>query len=136
MLEYKTVDLRTEKGIKEAEELKEQGWTLGSHGLDTIQFYRELKKEKTYDFYEDAGHGWLKVKLSELIELEIAEKISGYSYYQNDNVYLEEDCDMNVFLKAMRDKKSTFVKFRDHFAKNGSRVRSYDRFSKKYLTKF
>jgi hypothetical protein len=43
MLEYKTVDLRTEKGIKEAEELKEQGWTLGSHGLDTIQFYRDRK---------------------------------------------------------------------------------------------
>lgn len=35
------IDLRTEKGIKKAEELKKKGWKIASHGIDTIQFYKE-----------------------------------------------------------------------------------------------
>jgi hypothetical protein len=38
--DYKTVDLRTEKGIKEAERLKEQGWKIVQMGFDTMQFER------------------------------------------------------------------------------------------------
>ena len=35
---------------------------------------------KKYRFYTDPGHGWLAVKRQELIDLDIIEKISGYSY--------------------------------------------------------
>ena len=38
--DYKTVDLRTEKGIKEAERLKEQGWKIVQMGFETMQFER------------------------------------------------------------------------------------------------
>lgn len=39
MMEYKTVDTRTLAGLRQAERLKAQGWTVGSVGLYTIQFY-------------------------------------------------------------------------------------------------
>jgi hypothetical protein len=35
-----------------------------------------------------------------LKELGIADKISTYSYQANEYVYLEEDCDAGVFLRA------------------------------------
>jgi hypothetical protein len=55
----------------------------------------------TYKFYSDPGHGWLQVKLDELVELGIQDKISHYSYIKGDTVYLEEDCDMSTFMNAM-----------------------------------
>ena len=54
--------------------------------------------QTTYEFFEDAGHGWLKVSKSELEKLGILDKISEYSYVMGENLYLEEDCDMNLFL--------------------------------------
>ena len=54
----------------------------------------------TYTFYEDPGHGWLEVPMREIAELGIADKISSCSYRDNANAYLEEDCDMAIFLEA------------------------------------
>lgn len=39
-IEYKTVNIRTLKGLRKAERLKEKGWKIGSVGFETIQFYR------------------------------------------------------------------------------------------------
>jgi hypothetical protein len=39
-LEYRTINVRTLRGLKEAERLKAQGWTIGSVGFETIQFYK------------------------------------------------------------------------------------------------
>ncbi len=52
-VEYKRIDLRTEEGIHEAERLKEQGWFIGSHGIDTIDFYRQ-KNKKQADIMDDS----------------------------------------------------------------------------------
>lgn len=46
MKEYKTVDTRSLKGLKEAERLKANNWIVGSVGLFTIQFYRDKPKKK------------------------------------------------------------------------------------------
>lgn len=46
MIEYKTVDTSTLKGLKEAERLKAQGWTMGRTGLFIIQFYRQKKTKR------------------------------------------------------------------------------------------
>jgi len=43
-MQFKTVIVRTESGLKKAEQLKEQGWKISSVGLDIIQFYREMKQ--------------------------------------------------------------------------------------------
>ena len=58
------------------------------------------QQPKPYIFYNDPGHGWLQVPVSELVQLGIADKISGYSYLHKDKAYLEEDCDAAVFLRA------------------------------------
>ena len=56
-----------------------------------------------YKFFHDPAHGWLEVPLSELLDLEIADKISTYSYKSElrGMAYLEEDCDLTVFLNAI-----------------------------------
>lgn len=41
MWEYKTVDTRDEKGLKQAEKLKNAGWKISVSSLIKIQFYRE-----------------------------------------------------------------------------------------------
>ena len=53
-----------------------------------------------YTFYTDPGHGWLRVPMTEIVALNIADKISSYSYQKNGYVYLEEDCDMGLFVLA------------------------------------
>jgi hypothetical protein len=57
-----------------------------------------------YVWAQDAGHEWLAVKASELINLEIADKISTYSYVKGGTVYLEGDCDASEFIDAYRKK--------------------------------
>lgn len=64
---------------------------------------------KVYTFHTDPGHGWLQVERSELVELGIADKISSCSYQSSvskqkdeDVIFLEEDCDAPIFMKAMK----------------------------------
>ncbi len=58
----------------------------------------------TKKFLSDYGHGWLSVKRKELEELGLLDKISTYSYTKGLSVYLEEDCDAGLYLKAQREK--------------------------------
>ena len=53
-------------------------------------------------FFEDPGHGWLEVQVSELRDLGIFDKITHYSYRKGGTAYLEEDCDAPTYLKAQR----------------------------------
>jgi hypothetical protein len=55
-----------------------------------------------YLFFEDAGHGWLRVPRSELEDLGVAGEISTCSYQRLGYAYLEEDCDLGKFLRAKR----------------------------------
>src|SRR5262245_17970213 len=53
-----------------------------------------------YTFIEDPGHGWLVVNREEIFSLGIELKVSSYSYQEGGLVYLEEDCDAPLFIKA------------------------------------
>lgn len=55
----------------------------------------------TIVFHEDPGHGWLQVPHSLLRSLKIDKKITGYSYRDAYNAYLEEDQDLSTFLNAI-----------------------------------
>ena len=59
-------------------------------------------EKTTYNFIEDAGHGWLAVPYKHLQGLRIVDDISQYSYRDGVMCYLEEDCDAGVFLDAYR----------------------------------
>jgi len=82
--------------------------------------------KKQFDYIQDPGHGWVKVPLSLILELGIAEKITRYSYYNNGQVYLEEDCDTCTFMNAYHERFGFDPKLRDRIARERrSRVRGY-----------
>jgi len=79
-------------------------------------------------YHHDSGHGWLAVKRSEIESLNILHKISHCSFQKGSTVYLEEDCDVGLYLKAMQDKRIR-VKFEQAKFYSSSPIRNYDRFS-------
>jgi hypothetical protein len=80
-----------------------------------------------YTFFTDAGHGWLRVPVSELIELGIERDISSYSYLSGDWAYLEEDCDMAKFLDAWYQ-RGLDVRWNSKVS-NWSSVRNYPQYT-------
>ena len=58
----------------------------------------------TLKFISDPGHGWLEVPMRHIRTLGIESRVSGYSFYNDDHAYLEEDCDAGVFMDAARGK--------------------------------
>ena len=67
-------------------------------------------------FFTDPGHGWLRVPLPMLLELNIAGEISRYSYYDKEHkaVFLEEDRDARIFVKAANKAGLTLVVSTSH----------------------
>lgn len=82
--------------------------------------------ENAYRFISDPGHGWLEVPEAELTRLNIADKISAYSYRNGGNAYLEEDSDFGVFKKA-KDAAGETLKLEEVYQEN-TPIRNYPRF--------
>ena len=78
-------------------------------------------------FYQDPGHGWLKVKKKTLKMLGIDKSITPYSYQRGEYAYLEEDCDLHTFMIAIRD-NGIDLKYDEHHTNRISKIRSYDRY--------
>lgn len=86
---------------------------------------------KTFDYIQDPGHGWIKVPVSLLINLNIDQEITCFSYYRDGFAYLEEDCDASRFFNAYRAKFGADPKLRDRIARERrSRVREYTCYTK------
>ena len=74
-----------------------------------------------YTYHGDAGHGWLEVPYRDLRKrqgLKLCE-VSGFSYGQVTDkfvltLYLEEDCDMALFLNALQAKGEEFELVEKH----------------------
>jgi hypothetical protein len=68
---------------------------------------------KSYIYHVDGGHGWLEVSREELDLMGIVGALSAYSYQSKDGntVYLEEDSDAGLFVKAYREINDTNPKF-------------------------
>ena len=84
---------------------------------------------KVYKFYSDPGHGWIAVKMSELVRLNIHNNISGYSYVKGATVYLEEDGDATTFAEAKKTAGEAYEWLRKNTNKN-SPIRSYASYRK------
>ena len=69
-------------------------------------------KHLIFDFHEDGGHAWLKVskKLFNKTNASI-EHISHFSYEDNNNYYLEQDCDATMYLNNLKEQgiKYSFI---------------------------
>jgi hypothetical protein len=87
-----------------------------------------------YQMVEDAGHGWVKVPMQELIYLGIIDKITVYSHIKGNNVWLEEDCDATTWIeaKAKKEGKENVGQYWKSIVKsryvNHSRIRSFPPF--------
>ena len=79
-------------------------------------------------FHADPAHGWLEVPLTLMRELDILP--SKYSYYDNENAYLEEDCDAALALNAL-EAMGTELHICDRHTNGESFVRSLTRFKGK-----
>lgn len=70
--------------------------------------------------FADPGHAWAAVPVAELVELGIAHKISAYSYRKREVAYLEEDCDLGVYIKALEARGKAY-EFKEYDDKIGIR---------------
>jgi hypothetical protein len=70
------------------------------------------------------SHSWLKVLTSEVCNLGLKEKISSFSYVSSCKkyMYLEEDCDMDIYLKALNSEVTIINKY----LKRRSKIRNLD----------
>jgi len=82
---------------------------------------------RIYIFHADPGHAWLAVKRAELIRLNILDKISSFSYEKGKTIYLEEDCDAGIFLKAKEEVKEE-VNIKESYQEN-TPIRNYPHFN-------
>ncbi len=54
-----------------------------------------------YTFHTDPGHGWLEVPIKDCARIGLSlDNFSKHSYRDGNTLFLEEDCDMAVFIKA------------------------------------
>ena len=91
---------------------------------------------KTYKFHADPGHGWVAVKLIELMQLGIITQISSYSYMRGATAYLEEDCDAALFFSTYKDKYGVEPKHNYNHQDSRSPIRSYDSYNKNKAVDF
>ena len=78
--------------------------------------------------FSDSGHGWIKVKRSELIKLGICDKITSFSYQRGTYVYLEEDCDATTYIEALNKNNITF-EIKTKNTNKVSKIRSYESYT-------
>jgi hypothetical protein len=82
-------------------------------------------------YYQDAGHGWLAVKRKMLTELNLSNEITGYSYQKGQTVYLEEDYDAYIFVRACKNRGIEVVPLNKYC--NRSAIRSYESYRSGYF---
>ena len=83
---------------------------------------------RAFKFFSDPGHGWLRVDIAsaKAVGLEPS-NFSQWSYQYNHWLYLEEDCDASLFVKAYMDKHNRAPTIHEHVSENSSAIRNYPR---------
>jgi hypothetical protein len=97
--------------------------------LENVRVYTKTKKIQVYC---DGGHGWAKVRLDELANLGINKKISSFSYTRGAYAYLEEDCDLGIYDKALRE-QGIKPDYTLNISYRRSKIRGYARYSAEYI---
>ncbi len=85
----------------------------------------------TLPYYQDPGHGWVRVPLKVLTKLGIADSVSRYSYMRGIYAYLEEDCDL-ARLYAAADAQGIKIVLKHYHTNKQSKIRSYASYMYKY----
>ena len=78
----------------------------------------------TLPYYQDPGHGWVRVSVGLLHGLKIAHLITPFSYRRGNHAYLEEDGDLSQLLTAAAAAGIT-VKLKQRHTNKTSKIRGY-----------
>lgn len=79
-----------------------------------------------YTFFYDPGHGWLCVPLADVEAAGVRSQVSPYSFIDSEgNVFLEEDCDLGLFLTAIGGRDACTIN--DQCIANGDWIRRLPR---------
>ncbi len=74
--------------------------------------------QQTFTHYSDLEKGWLEVNYADIKILDIEKEITQWSYRNNDKVYLEDDIDAWLFIKAWlkyhERPENDFTYFKNH----------------------
>ena len=89
--------------------------------------------DKTFIFFSDSCHGWLRVPRSLLNKLGIENKISTYSYQKGNYVYLEEDADATTFIEEYKKQTGKEVQFKDSVCNGESQIRNYQSYGESQI---
>ena len=82
----------------------------------------------TFKFFSDPGHGWLRVDIQTVCGLGLyPPDFSRFSYQWGHWLYLEEDVDASIFVKAYMDKHNRPPVIKEHSSDRPSVIRNYPR---------
>lgn len=86
------------------------------------------QQDMTLNFHTDPGHGWLEVPkaFAKLVLRAKYSQISCFSYMHGGMLFLEEDCDVPLFVEACRI-EGINVKYETQH-KDETPIRQYDGF--------
>jgi len=79
------------------------------------------------NYYQDPGHGWIKVKKTVLQRFGIAGDISAYSYQRGDYAYLEEDGDAERLFQAA-GAHGLVIRLNQMHTNKQSKIRNYEQY--------
>lgn len=85
-------------------------------------------KKITLQVYTDPMHGWIKISLKHLNQLNLIDKITSYSYINNKHAYLEEDVDASLLIKTLKENNVNY-QFRYNHAYGKSSLRYYNSYN-------
>jgi hypothetical protein len=83
-----------------------------------------------FTFYSDPGHGWLQVPHKIIDDLGISSKITHYSYRDQECAYLEEDCDLSLFMQEAKA-NGLAITFIERNFNHDCAIRNYQRYTTK-----
>lgn len=83
---------------------------------------------RTFNYYADPGHAWVKVPIKYLKAIGIWAKVSGCSYIRNTSAYLEEDCDVSLLVNTLKA-NGVECKFRGAHSDKSSKIRGYQSYN-------
>ncbi len=81
-----------------------------------------------FRYFVDPGHGWLRVPLTALYVLGIADRITAYSYRRERYAYLEEDVDGPLFVRTYEARYGRPPTIVETITDRTSRIREYPRY--------
>ena len=82
---------------------------------------------RTFTLITDPGHGWLKVHLNDIYDINLhPTEFSSYSYRDGDWMYLEEDLDAGTFLSHYEALRGNF-RIHEQYEQNDCFVRNLPR---------